>query len=388
VLFEHFTKMKHKIFAFTIIDLVGVLLLLFLFFGLLFPVLQYSRENSRRQSCMSKLKLLGEAIKQYESANHNLPAHKHGPKSNGRISALTDLLPFLNYEHIYREISETGWQVPWRKEKVDARGKPIVDAENKQIPGPYCSLIPEILCPEDRVGFNRLPFTLGCTNFVFSHGDWITGSSEKFSRGVFVPETRRKIDDIVDGTSNTLAASERVIAPLFDNQVYKTGSISAGASEKTTPEIPVQISIKGSVLLGMKEAVSENTNKQDFVPCFNSAVDGKFTNPEILTRVNIEWACRRWADGQHFFTSTNTIFPPNMPNCAAGNNDQSPLLAPPSSYHIDGINALMLDGQVRFISNKINCCDDYTNKKCIKTGTSPFGVWGALGNINDSNNSQ
>jgi prepilin-type processing-associated H-X9-DG protein len=62
-------------------------------------------------------------------------------------------------------------------------------------------------------------------------------------------------------------------------------------------------------------------------------------------------------------------------------DDRKPLIAPPTSYHITGVNALMLDGRVRFISNKIDCGGDYANKKCVKEGPSPFGVWGAMGCI-------
>jgi prepilin-type processing-associated H-X9-DG protein len=76
--------------------------------------------------------------------------------------------------------------------------------------------------------------------------------------------------------------------------------------------------------------------------------------------------------------------PPNGPGCAARGNDQTPLLAPPTSYHITGVNALMADGQVRFISNKIDCGGDYSSKKCVKEGQSPFGVWGAMGSIADT----
>jgi hypothetical protein len=44
----------------------------------------------------------------------------------------------------------------------------------------------------------------------------------------------------------------------------------------------------------------------------------------------------------------------------------------------------MLDGSVRFIFNTIDCGGDYADKKCVKEGPSPFGIWGALGNIADT----
>ncbi|MDR2344932.1 MAG: DUF1559 domain-containing protein [Planctomycetaceae bacterium] len=368
--------MKRFNFGFTIIDLLGVFVILLLFAGLIFPFLQSNREQSRRVACSAKLKLLGEKIIQYESANHKLPAHKHGPQSSKRISAFTDLLPFLNYESLYKEIVETKWQVPWRKEKVGTDGKPILDDNKNQIPGPYCKTISEILCPVDSAGFNLEPFSNGCTNYVFSHGDWITGTNETFSRGVFAPDTWRQMKDIVDGNSYTIAMSERIISPL----TYSGKSVL----KESNLEIPFQVSMRGGVLIGMGVIVSEKIDKQNFIPCFNAVSKNVFTDLDNSLKVNIEWSCRRWADGQHVFTSMNTIFPPNVSSCAAETNDQSALLMPPASYHVNGVNVLLLDGQVRFISNKIDYGGDYTTKHCIKTGSSPFGVWGALGSINDS----
>ncbi|MDR0605059.1 MAG: hypothetical protein LBG80_12220 [Bacteroidales bacterium] len=49
------------------------------------------------------------------------------------ISAFTMLLTRIGYENIYNEIAEEKWQVPWRKEKIDTKGKPVLDAEKKQM---------------------------------------------------------------------------------------------------------------------------------------------------------------------------------------------------------------------------------------------------------------
>ncbi|MDR1923110.1 MAG: DUF1559 domain-containing protein [Planctomycetaceae bacterium] len=347
--------------------------------GIFFPFLCASRERSRRMACEAKLKTLGEAIKQYESVNQKLPCHKHGPKSANRISAFTDLLPHLNYENIYKEINDSNWQVPWRKEKTDANGKPILDTNQKQIPSPYCNHIQEFLCPSDQIGVAKPPFMFGLNNYVFSHGDWVVGTREKFSRGVFVPDNWRKFDDVIDGLSSTLCMSERVIASEIGRQIK-----NQNAPKSAIKETPNQINIRGGVRLDMKEPVSENTSKQNFQLCFDTAKDGQFIDDNSTLKINTTWTGTRWADGQHFFTTTNTIIPPNGPSCAATSNDESPLLAPPTSYHTNGVNALFLDGQVKFISNNIDYGKNYTNKQCTKEGISPFGVWGSLGNIADS----
>jgi hypothetical protein len=365
--------------VFRLIDLIGISVIIVLIAGLVFPSVLASREAARRSACANQLRKLGDAIKQYHDVRKVLPCNKFGPGGEDRISGFTELLPYLGYPNVYKDIEVAQWQVAWRKEKVNENGRPVLDAEGKEIPGPYCTMIPEFLCPTDPAGFDRVPFMLGYNNYVFSHGDWITGQNETFSRGAFTPGVRISLDAIVDGISNTLAMSERCTAPERDHQIYPPEI--RGILNQGIREVSERISTKGGVRLDMKEAISEDLTRQDVGVCWKTAERDYFTGDENVIRINRSWAGSRWGDGMHFFTATNTIMPPNGPSCSARTSDQSPLLAPPTSYHITGVNALMLDGRVRFISNKIDCGGDYTNKKCVKEGTSPFGVWGAMGCI-------
>ena len=93
----------------------------------------------------------------------------------------------------------------------------------------------------------------------------------------------------------------------------------------------------------------------------------------------------RWADGAAFYTSFNTILPPNGEVCMAGGDSGIGML-PPSSRHQGGTHVLMADGAIKFITDSIDT-GDLESGTVIRGGTdqrapgskSPYGLWGSLG---------
>ena len=51
-----------------------------------------------------------------------------------------------------------------------------------------------------------------------------------------------------------------------------------------------------------------------------------------------------------------------------------------SSYHPGGVNCALFDGSVRFVNETVNTGTLSANP--VDSGSSPYGVWGALGSIN------
>jgi hypothetical protein len=84
-----------------------------------------------------------------------------------------------------------------------------------------------------------------------------------------------------------------------------------------------------------------------------------------------------WFDGFPAFTGFNTVLPPNSPSCAADNWGDTWGVFSASSYHPGGVNVMMGDASIRFISETINS-GTLTSAE-VTTGQSPYGVWGALG---------
>jgi prepilin-type processing-associated H-X9-DG protein len=89
------------------------------------------------------------------------------------------------------------------------------------------------------------------------------------------------------------------------------------------------------------------------------------------------WFGRRWNDGTTPFIGLTTILPPNGPSCVAGGWDGDWGINTPSSNHPGGVNLLLADGAVRFISETIDTQNIAAQQ--VQMGPSPYGVWGALG---------
>lgn len=71
--------------GFTLIELLTVIGIIAVLAGIIFPVFSAVRENARRASCMSNLRVISQGLKQYELDNRNYPDYIFSPaiKSDG-----------------------------------------------------------------------------------------------------------------------------------------------------------------------------------------------------------------------------------------------------------------------------------------------------------------
>jgi prepilin-type processing-associated H-X9-DG protein len=77
-----------------------------------------------------------------------------------------------------------------------------------------------------------------------------------------------------------------------------------------------------------------------------------------------------------------TIFAPNGPNCSVNTSrGGSPNICSAQSWHSGGVNVVMADGSVSFISETIDAGDP-TRRQPVTGELSPYGVWGAMGTRN------
>jgi prepilin-type processing-associated H-X9-DG protein len=161
--------------------------------ALLLPAVQASREAARRTESKNHLKQLVLAMHNYYEVHKSLPPGTHpNPdlKPDKRLSWLTDLLPFLELQPIYDTIDfKKAWDDPPNRKAVDS---------------PLALFINPSVGPQKANGFP-------VTEYVGMAGVGVDGPTLPVTSpraGVFAYDRVTRLDDIKDGTSNTIAISE------------------------------------------------------------------------------------------------------------------------------------------------------------------------------------
>lgn len=367
---------------FTMIELLAVIAVIVLLVAMVPPVVSAAREAARRAQCVNSLKQLGRALHSYHAAHESFPPMRCGtgastaagadplvptilPNSNGdQLSGWVLLLPYVEQNPLYLQIVKGGGTPaapPWGP-TPDPAAKPAWDN--------YTVQVTQLLCPSDD-GARRYRLTeYARSNYAFclgdsiSNNDWVvpdpvTGDSKlKAPRGIFGWHTGTRIADIKDGTSTTIAMSERAIS--LDSYRVKGGTIPAKVDENYAPATCAAY----------------------------AGVGGLLTSPGA----DVTGHC--WVNGHACYVGFTTCLPPNSPSCGLTSvparyaKGGSGGIYSASSYHPGGVNCLLADGSVRFISDNIDAGDPNLSEAAPipdapngQTSTSPsrWGTWGALG---------
>ncbi len=346
---------QHRRSAFTLVELLVVIAIIGILVGLLLPAVQAAREAARRMQCSNSLKQIGLAALNYESTYKAFPARRGGTNNatspvtannRFRLSGWIGVLPFVEQGAIYDRIQAgdpalsiaPGGPAPWIDWAVWDTSPAFLKCPSDPGPQQGQKHISYAMCMGDSA-FN-----------VISEGRTLRGL---FANGVY-----RKIGEVSDGTSNTLAYSEMLCSrPLPSG----SGVMSVARQYRHNQGLVIVPGIPTSPIV-----CRQQTDGRHFVAGL------------------IFWGRRGllWNDGQPVYVGFNTILPPNGPQCGDRGiwGDQVDVIIPPASNHTGGVNATRLDGSVNFISNSVDTGNLSVSAQNI-TGQSPYGVWGALGSI-------
>jgi prepilin-type N-terminal cleavage/methylation domain-containing protein/prepilin-type processing-associated H-X9-DG protein len=330
--------------GFTLIELLVVIAIIAVLIALLLPAVQAAREAARRASCVNNLKQIGLGVMNYESAISALPWGEapHNSGSNNVPSSLCLMLPFLEQQALYNacNFSHSG---PGLWNSIDPFNS-TVQLTNINI----------FLCPSDpsRISFAaRNTATPGNTNYQSNAGadafSFLTGTTSPGGPGTtnqfsgpfpsYCPVVR--LASILDGTSNTVAFSELV----------KGQGAYAGGYDGSRPSSSfVNTSANASGASGTPSPQTDYNN------CLTT---GGVTPNNVIGTTSGDWPIgAAWWWGRSGQTRYNHVMPPNTYNCSFGgdNSDSDDDAITASSRHSGGINAVMMDGSVRFVKGSVS----------------------------------
>jgi len=193
--------------AFTLVELLVVIAIIGILIGLLLPAVQKVRETANRISCVNNLRQIGLALHNYHDTHESLPPgylatsyyFDGATETTPGWGWATFILPDLEQDNLYRSIDFA---------------LPIQALQNAAA---IQQTIKLFLCPSDLwTGPFAVPGAFGNPLAMAAPSSYVAccGGDESdtfgpIGLGVFYRNSRTRLTDITDGTSNTIMVGDR-----------------------------------------------------------------------------------------------------------------------------------------------------------------------------------
>jgi len=183
--------------AFSLIELLTVIAIIAVLTALLLPAVQNARNSALRTHCSNNLRQIGLALHQYHDTFRVFPpgiSVDGGMSLQPFVSWNARILPFLEQEELWREVQHAFEQ----------------DRDFLHVP-PHnhrATVVPVFSCPSDDRTLQSSTMLPGAT-VAFTSYLGIEGASLEHKNGILYLDSRIRLADITDGSSNTLIVGER-----------------------------------------------------------------------------------------------------------------------------------------------------------------------------------